>query len=152
LIFAVRPAGTFACAAVSNEASLVDSTDSRPLDSGQIAQYLDGFVAEQGCIPSDASPVTSLDELPRNLQKLAGRSPPNEGWRAWTDKDGRIYFVRGKVSSVFSRRTARTALHVFFHDEEGELTKSGVWSTDDKGCWDPCEIPDARAGRRPADN
>jgi hypothetical protein len=118
----------------------------------QIAEFLDGFIAEQGCIPSDANLVTSLEELPRNLQRIAVRAPANEGWRAWTDKDGKISFVRGKVSNTFSRRTARTAMHIFFHDAEGELTDSGVWSQDNYGRWDPCDIPDARAGRRPSEN
>lgn len=116
-----------------------------------IATFLDGFVASRGVVPTGASPVTQLSELPRNLQRLAGRAPANEGWRAWTDKDGRIWFLRGKVSNTFSRRMARTAMHVFFHDAEGELTDSGVWAKDNEGGWDLCEIPDARAGRRPSD-
>jgi hypothetical protein len=118
----------------------------------QIAEFLDTFIADKGCIPSDASLVTSLTELPRNLQRIAVRAPANEGWRAWTDRDGRIYFVRGKVSNTFSRRMSRTAMHIFFHDAEGELTDSGVWSKDNYGRWDPCDIPDARAGRRPSEN
>ena len=118
----------------------------------QVAEFLDCFIADKGCIPSDARLVTSLTQLPRNLQRIALRAPPNEGWRAWTDKDGRIYFVRCKVSNTFSRRTSRTAMHIFFHDAAGDLTGSGVWSQDTYGRWDPCDIPDARAGRRPSGN
>jgi len=117
-----------------------------------IAEFLDGFIADKGCIPSDSSPVRLLTELPRNLQRIAARAPTSEGWRAWTDKEGKFWFVRGKVSSTFSRRTRRTAMHVFFHDAKGDLTDSGVWAQDTHGRWDPCEIPDARAGRRPSEN
>jgi hypothetical protein len=131
---------------------MMTATKSDSVHPATIAAFLDGFVAAQGCIPSDASPVTQLSELPRNLQRLAGKSPANEGWRAWTDKDGRIWFLRGKVSNTFSRRMARTAMHIFFHDAEGELTDSGVWAKDNDGRWDPCDIPDARAGRRPSDS
>lgn len=131
---------------------MIPSTKSDSVHPAQIGAFLDRFVAERGCIPSDASPVTELAELPRNLQRIAGKAPPNEGWRAWTDKDGKIWFVRGKVSNTFTRRMSRTAMHVFFHDEEGELTDSGVWAKDNEGRWDPCDIPDARAGRRPSDN
>jgi hypothetical protein len=131
---------------------MMSPTQSDSVHPAQIAAFLDTFVADRGCIPSDASPVTKLTELPRNLQRIAGKAPANEGWRAWADKDGKIWFVRGKVSNTFSRRMSRTAMHVFFHDEEGELTDSGVWAKDNDGRWDPCDIPDARAGRRPSDN
>src|SRR5699024_7711704 len=93
---------------------MMNSMKSGSVHPTQIATFLDLFVADQRCIPSDASPVTKVDELPRNLQRIAGKAPANEGWRAWTDKDGRIWFVRGKVSNTFSRRTSRTAMHVFF--------------------------------------
>jgi len=118
----------------------------------KIAEFLDCFIADKGCIPSDANRVTSPTELPKNLQRIAVRAPANEEWRAWTDKDGQIHFVRGKVSNTFSRRMSRTAMHVFFHDAEGELMDSGVWSQDTYGRWDPCDIPDGRSGRRPSEN
>lgn len=115
-----------------------------------ISAYLDLFVADKRCVPSGACPVLSPTELPRSLQKIAERAPANEGWRAWMSQEGRVFFVRGKVSEVFTRRMHRPAMHVFFHDAEGELMDSGVWAKDMDGRWDPCDIPDARVGRRSA--
>jgi hypothetical protein len=130
----------------------MNASHAASVQPSQIAEFLDGFIQEKGCIPADANPITTLQQLPRNLQRIAVRAPANEGWRAWTDNQGKCWFVRGKVSNTFSRRTARTAMHIFFHDADGELTNSGVWSQDNYGRWDPCDIPDARAGRRPSEN
>jgi hypothetical protein len=113
----------------------------------QIAAMLDLFVADKRCIPTDANPVSSPEQLPPGLQRIAERAMDNEGWRAWADGNGRIWFLRGKVSDTFSRRMHRPAMHVFFHDSEGELTEAGVWVRDNDG-WDACAIPDARPGRR----
>jgi len=114
----------------------------------QITSFLDSFIADRRCVPAAAEPIISALRLPETLQRLASRVTDSEGWRAFMSEAGAIWFVRGKISNTFTRRLSRPAIHVFFHDMQGEITESGTFTQDDAGRWDLCEMPNARPGRR----
>ena len=119
------------------------------LPRSQFTSFLDSFIADRRCVPAAAQPIVSVLRLPETLQRLAARITDSEGWRAWVSEAGAIWFVRGKISNTFTRRLSRPSIHVFFHDVAGEITESGTWTQGDAGRWDPCEMPNARPGRRP---
>jgi hypothetical protein len=116
-------------------------------ESSRVRALLDRFIADQRCMPQGATPIAP-ESLPESLQRLAGRASETEHWRAWSSANGDIAFVRGKVSSTFSLRLSRPALHVFFHDRAGEIVSSGTYAQNEAGRWERCEIPLPRPGRR----
>ncbi|HUK02790.1 MAG TPA: hypothetical protein VLW26_10970 [Steroidobacteraceae bacterium] len=114
----------------------------------QIGELLDAFIADQQCVPLGAARLECAQRLPESLQRLATRATESEDWRAWTGRDGGVAFLRGKLSSTFSRQLSRPAIHIFLHSSDGEIADSGTWARDEAGRWAPCKLPGARPGRR----
>lgn len=106
-----------------------------------IEMLLDSFVQQQRYLPSSASPILSVQDLPTRLKAHAQETAPFASWRAWTD-EGRLRFVVARLTEQSRARTGLLCLEVSFFDADGVIVAAGEWALKENGDWVLIRVPE----------
>ncbi len=111
---------------------------------------LDSFVQQQRYLPSGASPICSIEELPRRLKERAQNTESFACWRAWID-EGRLRFLVASLTEQSRARAGLLCLRVDFFDADGAIVASGEWALRDDASWMLIRVHEVplRASTRP---
>jgi hypothetical protein len=100
----------------------------------QVDLLLDDFVRHRGIVPESATRIIDTEVLPAELQALlpvAGRA--GQSWAGWADDDHHLWLFTAEM--LLLQAGGNSVLQVHLYREDGNLKDSGLWVSDQDGCW-----------------